>query len=80
LMNTAFMFSLKSGLTMGIAVLISILLMLNGPFEERRELIPLFGEQYIKYKNQVKTLYFDRSMWLILISIYLISITGLIWS
>jgi protein-S-isoprenylcysteine O-methyltransferase Ste14 len=79
LINTALMFSLKSSLTMVIAILLAVVLMLNGVFEEKWDLIPLFGERYLEYKKEVPRLCFDTGMKIVLFVIYIITVLGLLY-
>jgi len=80
LINTSFTFALKSTIPILFTLLFTVLFLANGWFEEKRELIPLFEEKYIKYKQKVQRMYFDNKMIIILIFLYFMLVAGYILS
>ncbi len=78
LINTSFTFALKSIIPILFTILFTALFLINGWYEEKRELIPLFEEKYIKYKKEVQRMYFDKKMLIILLALYCILIAGYI--
>lgn len=76
MLQAGFMFSLRSFNGIIIAMIIIVLQYVNSVIEERRFLIPTFGEKYKIYTNNVCHMLLTRSEIVVLTLISLLSIVG----
>ncbi len=72
-------FALKSVYGLGFALLFLGLFLLNGIFEERSSLIPMFGDQYRAYMQQVRARYFSLPQTGVLVLSLAIYIVGIFY-
>lgn len=70
-------FSLCSYYTIFIAVLLVAIFLFNGWREERMILIPIFGDGYKEYINQVKSRFFTKGTLIYFVFIIIFSVFGL---
>lgn len=69
-------FSLCSSLGLLFSLFFVFLLMSFGLYEEKYQLLPLFGEEYKRYSNKVKTRFFPLSSKILIVLLYFISFLG----
>lgn len=79
MLQAGFMFSLRSLNGIIIAMIIIVLQYVNAVIEERRLLIPTFGEEYKIYTNNVRHMLLTRSEIVVLTIVVLLSIVGLLF-
>ena len=77
LIQFSLFFSLTSTFALLFSILFTLLFMLFGLFEEKYQLIPILGEEYKHYSNEVKTRFFPFSLKILLVLLYLFSFLGI---
>ena len=70
------MLSLRSFIWMVLALIIVIIQYINAGFEEKRQLIPIFGEEYHQYTKKVRHMLLTNSEIIVFILVLLFSIVG----
>ncbi len=78
LIYITFFFAHKSWLSLLVGILLAIILILNGWYEERYNLLPLFGNEYKEYRLAVENSYFDKITRVIIFLLVLIQFAGII--
>lgn len=80
LMYTGFFFAQKSWLSLIIGLILTLILLINGWYEEKYKLIPRFGNEYKEYRQEVISRYFNRKIGVILLIYILIAAGGIIFT
>jgi len=77
LIQFSLFFSLCSSLGILFETIFTLVFMLFGLYEEKYQLLPILGEEYKKYSNEVTIRFFPFPLKICLLSLYLFSIVGI---
>lgn len=78
ILEAGFLLSLRSFTGMIIALIVAIIQYLNAGFEEKKQLIPIFGEEYSQYSKKVRHRLSTRPEIIVLILALLLSGAGFV--
>jgi len=79
LIYIGFFFALKSWLALAIGLILTMILLVNGWYEEKYQLIPLFGSKYKEYRQKVVNRYFTRKTGVIIFVYIILAVGGIIF-
>ncbi len=76
ILQAGFMLSLRSFIGMILALIVVIVQYINAGFEEKKQLIPIFGDEYYQYTKKVSRMLLTRVELIVLILALLLSVIG----
>ena len=79
LIQFSLFFALCSSLGILFETIFTLVLMSFGLYEEKYQLLPILGEEYIKYSNEVTIRFFPIPLKICLLSLYFFSILGILF-
>lgn len=79
ILQAGFMLSLRSLIGIILALIIIIFQYMNAMFEEKRQLIPLFGDKYHQYIKNVSRMLLTKAEAIVLIFVLVFSVVGYVF-
>ena len=79
ILQAGFMLSLRSFIGMMVILIITAFQYINAKFEEKNDLIPLFGDEYRQYIKKVNRTLLTRAESIIFILVFIGSLIGYIF-
>lgn len=79
ILQAGFMLSLRSFVGMIVALLIVVGQYINATFEEKKQLIPILGEEYNQYSKNVRRMILTKSEIIVFAVVIILSIIGFIF-
>lgn len=76
-MISGFIFAMCNYITIAIAVVFFLLFLILAIYEEKKMLLPKFGEKYEEYMIVAKGRFFENYSWIFLLSLFAFSIIGI---
>lgn len=78
-MQVGFMLSLRSLIGLVAALILLAVQFISAGFEEKKQLVPLFGEEYVQYRKKVSRLLLTGAESIVVILAFLLSVAGFIF-